>query len=92
MKIMKSLVMVVVVVVLLITPIMRQNEIVINNLTISWNKGEHFSIENEEDGMIKDAFIISKNHHNIDGFQWDTLNIEGWKNEDEHWFNFTMGL
>ena len=87
MNIMKSLVMVVVVVILLVTPIMRQNEIV-----ISWNKGEHFSIENEEDGMIKDAFIISKNHHSVDGFQWDTLNIEGWKNEDEHWFNFTMGL
>lgn len=86
--------------VLLSTPVMKQDEIVIdkgneNYLTISWDfvsENKHFSIENEDNGLIRDAFIVSKNLHDINGYQWYTLDVEGWKNEDEHFFDFTMGL
>lgn len=86
--------------VLVSTPIVKQNEIVINKgddnyLTISWDvvsNEKHFSIENEDNGLIRDAFIISKNYHVYDDCGWYTLDVEGWKNEDEHFFNFTMGL
>jgi len=66
-----------------------------NNITISWgmdsNESKHFSIERYVEGDINDAFIISKNKHKQDGFEWWTLDIEGWRNVDEHWFNFRMG-
>lgn len=86
-------------VILLSSPVMKQNEIVYdkgndNYLTISWDfvDEKHFSIENETHGLIRDAFIVSKNLHGVEGYKWYTLDIEGWKNEDEKWFRFTMGL
>lgn len=86
--------------VLLSAPAMQQKEIVINKgnenyLTISWDfvsTNKHFSIENEDNGLIRDAFIVSKNLHEHGNFEWYTLDIEGWQNEDEHFFNFRMGL
>lgn len=67
-----------------------------SNITISWdmnsNESKHFSIERYIEGDINDAFIISKNHHEQGGFEWWTLDIEGWKDIDEHWFEFRMGL
>ena len=67
-----------------------------SNVTISWdvnsNESKHFSIERYIEGDINDAFIISKNHHEQGGFEWWTLDIEGWKDIDEHWFEFRMGL
>lgn len=82
------------------TPVIKQNEIVWdkgndNYLTISWDMVSdegHFSIENEDCGLIRDAFIISKNYHSVNGYEWYTLDIEGWQNEDERFFNFRMGL
>ena len=82
------------------SPVVKQNEIVINKgndnyLTISWDmvsEDNHFSIENENSGLIKDAFIISRNKHYQDGFSWYILNIEGWQNENEYWFKFELGL
>ena len=66
-----------------------------NNITISWdidsNESKHFSIEKYYFGDIEDAFIISKNYHAHDGFEWWTWNIEGWTGTDEHWFEFNMG-
>lgn len=66
-----------------------------NNITISWDmndtQSKHFSIEKYVEGDINDAFIISKNKHEQDGFEWWTFDIEGWRNVDEHWFNFRMG-
>lgn len=66
-----------------------------NNVTISWdtdsNESKHFSIERYVEGDINDAFIISKNKHEQDGFEWWTLDIEGWRNVDENWFEFSMG-
>lgn len=66
-----------------------------NNITISWdvdsNKSKHFSIERFYFGDRKDAFIISKNRHEYDNFEWWTWDIEGWTGTDEHWFNFRMG-
>jgi len=66
-----------------------------NNVTISWdvdsNESKHFSIERYVEGDINDAFIISKNKHEQDNFVWWTFDVEGWKNVDEHWFNFRMG-
>ena len=78
------------------------NEIVIstnktyeNNITISWdldsNESKHFSIEHFYFGDIEDAFIVSKNRHEVDGFEWWTFDIEGWENTDEHWFQFSAG-
>ena len=86
--------------VLLSAPAMQQKEIVINKgnenyLTISWDfvsTNKHFSIENEDNGLIRDAFIVSKNLHGTNDYYWYTLDIEGWQNEDEHFFNFRMGL
>ena len=67
-----------------------------SNVTISWdvnsNESKHFSIERFIEGDINDAFIISKNKHEYGGFEWYTLDIEGWKNVDENWFEFRMGL
>jgi hypothetical protein len=67
-----------------------------NNVTISWDmndtQSKHFSIERYVEGDINDAFIISKNKHEQDGFEWWTLDIEGWRNVDENWFEFSMGL
>lgn len=66
-----------------------------NNITISWdmdsNESKHFSIERYIEGDINDGFIISKNKHEQDNFEWWTFDIEGWRNVDEHWFNFRMG-
>ena len=67
-----------------------------SNVTISWdvnsNESKHFSIEKYVEGDINDAFIISKNKHEQDGFEWWTFDVEGWKNVDENWFEFSMGL
>ena len=66
-----------------------------NNITISWdidsNESKHFSIERYYFGDIEDAFIISKNHHEYDNYEWWIWEIEGWTGVDEHWFEFTMG-
>ena len=66
-----------------------------NNITISWdvdsNESKHFSIEKYYFGDVEDAFIISKNRHEYSGYEWWTLDIEGWINTDEHWFEFRMG-
>ena len=66
-----------------------------NNITISWDVdsdvSKHFSIEKYYFGDIEEAFIISKNHHAHDCFEWWTWNIEGWTGTDEHWFEFNMG-
>ena len=67
-----------------------------NNITISWDmnneQSKHFSIEKFYFGDCEDAFIISKNKHEQGGYEWYTLDIEGWKNTDERWFEFRMGL
>lgn len=67
-----------------------------SNIIISWdvnsNESKHFSIERFIEGDINDAFIISKNKHEQGGFEWYTLDIEGWKDVDENWFEFRMGL
>ena len=70
-----------------------------NNITISWNfvdeQSKHFSIERYIDGDINDAFIISKNLHVVENpyhtYSWHTLDVEGWINTDEHFFNMTFG-
>ena len=66
-----------------------------NNVTISWDidsdTSKHFSIERYYFGDINDAFIISKNKHEYGNAEWWTLDIEGWVNVDEHWFNITFG-
>ena len=66
-----------------------------NNVTISWdidsNESKHFSIEHYYFGDLDDAFIISKNKHQFGNSEWWTLDIEGWLNVDEHWFNITFG-
>ena len=66
-----------------------------NNVTISWDlkseQSKHFSIERFIDGDVNDAFIISNNLHEVHGYSWRTLDIEGWRDIDEHWFNMTFG-
>lgn len=66
-----------------------------NNITVSWdvdsNDSKHFSIERYVEGDINDAFIISKNRHEQDHFEWWTWDIEGWAGVDEYWFEFSMG-
>ena len=66
-----------------------------NNITISWDidsdVSKHFSIEKYYFGDIEDAFIISKNHHVHNDYEWWTFEIEGWTGTDEHWFEFSMG-
>ena len=66
-----------------------------NNITISWdidsNESKHFSIEKYYFGDREDAFIVSKNRHEYNDYEWWTFDIEGWTGVDEHWFEFRMG-